>query len=127
MKKYLILLGLIILKFFIQFNLISPEYDLHRDEYLHIDQGYHLAWGYTSVPPLTSWISYLIIAAGKSVFFVKFFPALFGALSILVVWKAIEALRGNLFAQVLGCGCLLFSVLLRVNTLFQPNSFDILC
>jgi hypothetical protein len=126
-KKTILLIAIVLLKFIIQYTLISPEYDLHRDEYLHLDQAHHLAWGYLSVPPLTSWISYLIHALGNSVFWVKFFPALFGALTIVVVWKAIEELNGKLFAQLLGATCILFSVLLRLNTLYQPNSLDVLC
>jgi len=126
-KKSILLAGFILVKFFLQYILISPEYDLHRDEYLYLDQANHLAWGYLSVPPVTSWISYLIKLLGNDVFWVKLFPALFGALTILVVWKAIEALKGNLFALTLGASCVLFSVLLRLNTLYQPNSLDVLC
>ncbi|SKB29937.1 Dolichyl-phosphate-mannose-protein mannosyltransferase [Maribacter arcticus] len=125
-KKGLILVGFIILKFLLQYTLISPEYDLQRDEYLHLDLGHHLAWGYLSVPPFTSWISKIIYLLGNSVFWIKFFPALFGALTILTVWKAIEELKGNLFALVLGATCVLFSSLLSLNTLYQPNSFDVL-
>lgn len=126
-RKSIILIGFIVLKFILQSILISPEYDLQRDEYLHLDQANHLAWGYLSVPPVTSWISWLISAGGNSVLLVKFFPALFGALTILVVWKTIEELNGNLFALILGATCVLFSVLLRLNTLYQPNSLDVLC
>ncbi len=126
-KKTLILIGFIILKFVLQYVLISPEYDLQRDEYLHLDQAHHLAWGYLSVPPVTSWFSYIILLLGNSVFWVKFFPALFGALTILIVWKTIELLKGNLYALVLGALCILFSSLLRINMLYQPNSFDVLC
>src|SRR5690606_234240 len=97
-----------------------------RDEYLHLDLGQHLAWSYLSVPPVTSWISYIIYLLGNSIFWVKFFPALFGALTILVIWKTIEELKGNLFALVLGATCILFSALLRLNTLYQPNSLDVL-
>ncbi|MEZ4900773.1 MAG: glycosyltransferase family 39 protein [Spirosomataceae bacterium] len=125
-KKNLILLGFVVAKFFLQYSLIHPLYDLHRDEYLHLDQANHLAWGYLSVPPLTSWISILIRWLGNDVFWVKFFPALFGALTLIVVWKAIEVLKGNLFALILGATCVLFSALLRLNTLFQPNSLDVL-
>jgi len=110
-----------------QYQLISPTYELQRDEFLHIDQANHLAWGYLSVPPLTSWISYLIKILGNSVFWIKFFPALFGALTILIVWKTIESLKGNLFAQLFGSCCIMFSVLFRLNGLYQPNSFDVLC
>ncbi|MDL2144874.1 glycosyltransferase family 39 protein [Flavobacterium tructae] len=126
-RKTAILLGFIALKFILQYLLISPEYDLQRDEYLHLDQAHHLAWGYLSVPPVTSWISYLILLLGNSVFWVKFFPALFGVLTLLMVWKTIEALKGNLYALILGATCILFSTLLRINILYQPNSLDILC
>ncbi|OHT43370.1 ArnT family glycosyltransferase [Flavobacterium tructae] len=126
-KKTAILLGFIALKFIQQYLLISPEYDLQRDEYLHLDQAHHLAWGYLSVPPVTSWISYLILLLGNSVFWVKFFPALFGVLTLLMVWKTIEALKGNLYALILGATCITFSTLLRINILYQPNSLDILC
>lgn len=115
------------LKFFLQFWLLSSEYDLQRDEYLHLDLGNHLAWGYLSVPPFTAWTSYSIQILGNSIFWIKFFPALYGALTIYVVWKAIEELNGSLFALVLGAICVLFSVLLRLNMLYQPNSFDVLC
>ncbi|APU69524.1 ArnT family glycosyltransferase [Christiangramia flava] len=125
-KRSILIIALIVLKFVLQYLLLSPEYDLQRDEYLHLDLGNHLAWGYLSVPPLTSWISRLIYLLGNSVFWVKFFPALFGALTILVVLKIIEELKGNLFALALGGTCVLFSAILSLNTLYQPNSFDVL-
>ncbi len=125
-KKTLILIGFILLKFILQYSLISSDYELQRDEYLHLDQANHLAWGFQSVPPFTSWVSYIIHLLGNSVFWVKFFPALFGTLTIFIVWKAIEELNGNLFALILGATCVLFSALLRLNTLYQPNSFDVL-
>jgi hypothetical protein len=44
-KKVLILVGFIILKFLLQYVLISPEYDLQRDEYLHLDLGHQFGLG----------------------------------------------------------------------------------
>lgn len=123
---HLILLLLILIKFFLHYNLIHPSYDLHRDEYLHLDQANHFAWGYISVPPFTSWVSGLIKLLGNSIFWVKFFPALFGALTMVLVWKIIEVFKGGLYAKILGVVCILFSVILRINILYQPNSFDIL-
>lgn len=125
-KKTIILISFIAVKFLLQYFLLSSEYDLQRDEYLHLDQANHLAWGYLSVPPFTSWNSYIIQLLGSSVFWIKFFPAVYGALTIYLVWKAIEELNGSLFALVLGATCVLLSVLLRLNTLYQPNSFDVL-
>ena len=122
----LILLFFVLLKFLLQYFAINPVYELHRDEYLHLDLGNHLAWGYTTVPPLTGWISFLIILLGKSVFWVKFFPALFGALTLVVVWKIVEELEGNLFALILAATGVICSALLRINTLYQPNSLEYL-
>jgi hypothetical protein len=126
MKKTTLLLAFfILLKFILQYALIAPEYDLHRDEYLHLDQGKHLAWGYVSVPPFTSWISCLIGWLGNGVFWVKFFPALFGALTLWLVWKLVALLGGGLFAQSLAAVSIIFSALLRLNMLYQPNSADV--
>jgi len=124
-KTVVIFIVLLAIKLVLQHLLIHSDYDLQRDEYLHLDQGKHLAWGYISVPPVTSWISWIINFLGDSTFWVKFFPALFGTLTIVVVWKIIKELNGNLFAQAMGCLATLFSVLLRINILYQPNSLDI--
>src|SRR5574337_1734593 len=126
MKKLIaVFIVILSIKLALQFLLINPVYDLQRDEYLHLDQGKHLAWGYISVPPVTSWISWLINFFGGSVFWVKFFPALFGTFTIIIVWKIIEELGGKTFATLIGVFAILFSVLLRINILYQPNSLDI--
>jgi hypothetical protein len=125
-NKTLVLFLFILLKFILQYLAINPVYELHRDEFLHLDLGNHIAWGYVSVPPVTAWLSYLIIALGNTVFWVKFFPAFFGALTIWVVWKITETLGGNLFALSLSALCVSLSALLRINTLYQPNSLEFL-
>jgi hypothetical protein len=124
-RSYL-LAGFILIKLLLEYTLIHPVYDLQRDEFLHLDQAHHLAWGYTSIPPFTSWISWIIYALGNSIFWVKFFPALFGILTTVLVWKTVETLKGNLFALVLAATAITFSSITRLNTLFQPNSFDVL-
>jgi len=126
-KGTLILLCFILVKLVLHYLIIHPIYDLQRDEYLHLDQAKHLAWGFHSIPPLTSWISWIILKLGNSYFWVKFFPALFGALTIAVVWKTVESLKGSLYACMLTATALTFSTLLRINMLYQPNSLDILC
>lgn len=123
-----VILGLFVLvKLSIHCLIPVDGFDLHRDEYLHLDQAHHLAWGFHSVPPVTSWISWLIFQLGNSVFWVKFFPALFGALTIVAVWKIIQTLDGGYFARISGALAILLSSILRTNTLYQPNSLDILC
>lgn len=122
----LILFSLIAVKIAAQYFLIHPSFDLQRDEYLHLDLANHPAWGYMSVPPVTSWIAMVIKFLGNDMFWVKFFPALFGAFTMFFCWKIVEELGGRLFAKVLVALAVLFSVLLRINTLFQPNSFEIM-
>jgi hypothetical protein len=126
MKNYLLLALFVLFKFVLHYALVDSAYELHRDEFMHLDQANHLAWGFQSIPPFTSWISVLIKWLGNTEFWVKFFPGLFGALTLVVVWKTIEELKGSLFAQILGAVCILASVLLRLNILYQPNSFDVL-
>lgn len=122
----LILIFLMAVKIAAQYVLIHPSFDLQRDEYLHLDLADHLAWGYVSVPPVTAWIAILIKFLGNGMFWVKFFPALFGAFTMFFCWKIVEELGGSLFAKVMVALAVLFSVLLRINTLFQPNSFEIM-
>lgn len=126
-KKNGILLVFVLLKFILQYALVNSTYELHRDEFLHLDQGNHLAWGFLSVPPVTSIISKIIYFLGNTLFWIRFFPALFGALTLIFVWKAVEELKGNLFSLILAATAILFSVLLRLNILYQPNSLDVLC
>jgi len=125
-RSYWILLVIIAIKFILQYIVVNPVYELHRDEFLHLDQAKHLAFGFISVPPFTSLISKIILLLGGDIFWVRFFPALFGALTIIFVWLIVEALGGKLFSKILASSALLFSLLVRINILFQPNSFDIL-
>jgi len=123
-----ILLGcFVLLKLAMQYFMFADGFELHRDEYLHLDQAHHLAWGYLSVPPVTSWLSYLIYLLGNNIFWVKFFPAIFGVLTVILVWKITETLCGALFSRILAAVAVILSSYLRINTLYQPNSLDILC
>ncbi len=124
-RNTIILCSILLIKVVAHFFLINPVYELQRDEYLHVDQGFHLAWGYLSVPPFTSWTSWIIIHSGNKDFFVKLFPALWGAGTIAAGWNIAKAIGGGFFAKMLTAVALLLSVYLRMNTLYQPNSFEI--
>jgi len=123
---YWVLIVIIAIKFILQYTVVNPVYELHRDEFLHLDQANHLAFGFISVPPFTSLISKIILLLGGDIFWVRFFPALFGAFTIIFVWFIVETLGGSLYAKILASAAVLFSLLVRINILFQPNSFDIL-
>lgn len=125
-ERYWILLVLVAVKMILQFVFVNPIYDLHRDEYLHLDQAFHFSSGYISAPPFTSWIASIIYLFGGGLFWIRFFPAFFGSLTIVFVWLIVEETGGRLPAKILASIFLVFSVLVRINLLFQPNSFDIL-
>jgi hypothetical protein len=125
-SSYWILILLVCVKFILQYVVINPVYELHRDEFLYLNQADHLSFGYISVPPFTALISKLIFLLGGSIFWIHFFPALFGALTVIFTWLIVESLGGSLFSKTLAAAALTFSLLIRINILLQPNSFDIL-
>lgn len=120
------LFGFVLLKFVLSYILVNNVYELHRDEFLHLDQANHLAAGFTSVPPLTSLFSLIIKFLGNGVFWVKFFPALFGALTMVFAWLIVDKLNGRFYAKCLIAVAYICSAYIRLNILYQPNSFDVL-
>lgn len=126
-KNAALLVLFVMAKFALQYLAVHPDYDLQRDEFLHLDQANHLAWGYLSVPPFTSWNSVLIHWLGGGEFWVRFFPALYGVFTLILTWDLVKRMGGGLFAQSLAAIFLLCSAMIRLNLLYQPNSVDILC
>ena len=100
-------------------------YELHRDEYLYLDYGRHLAWGYIEVPPLTALQSWGALALGGGFFWVKMWPLLWGSLTIYVVVRLARRLGGGPWAQALAGVCYLCTAYGRLNLLFQPNAFEV--
>jgi 4-amino-4-deoxy-L-arabinose transferase-like glycosyltransferase len=113
-------------KFLLQL-LLSGRYGLHRDEYLYLDMANHLAWGYKEIPPLLAPLSWLAQAVlGHHVWVVKFFPALFGALTVLLAGMVAREAGGGRWAQVATGLAVAFSpVYLAMHGLFQPNFHDV--
>jgi len=73
----------------------TTEYGLHRDEYLYISESDHLDWGFLEVPPMISLIGKLArFLFGDTEFAVRFFPALIGAISIIIIGKLVRDLGG---------------------------------
>ncbi|OON67599.1 glycosyltransferase family 39 protein [Hymenobacter sp. CRA2] len=122
------LLALAAAKFLAQL-LLSGRYGLHRDEYLYLDMAHHLAWGYKEIPPLLvpfSWLAQAVF--GHSVIGVKFFPALFGGLTVLLTGLVAREAGGGRVAQLAaGLGVALGPVYLAMHGLFQPNFLDVFC
>ncbi len=100
----------------------------HRDEFLYLALGRHPAAGYWSNPPLIALISYLAqLLPGDPLFATRLFPAVAGAILVILTGLISRELGGKLFAQVLSCLSLSVSLLiLRGYSMLQPVPFDIL-
>jgi hypothetical protein len=124
-KKYLIPLLFAAVKFAICFIFFNHAYDFHRDEFLYIEEGNHLAWGYVEIPPLLPVLAAISHLLGNSFFSIKLWPALFGAFTIFLTGTIVIELGGKWYAQFLACLGFLLSAYLRIHILFQPNFLDI--
>lgn len=126
MKNTVRLLYLLaIIRFIVPFILVHPSYQLHRDEYLYLAEGHHLAWGYLEVPPMLSFMAWISNAFGASIFWVKFWPALIGSCTLLLMGKIIIHLGGRTFAIVLAALPFLFTGYIRMFYFFHPNFLDV--
>jgi len=120
-----LIIVLALVKFALPFFLQHPVYELHRDEFLYLEQGHHLAWGYMEVPPMLSWLAFLTHALGGSFFWVKFWPCLFGAFTVIITCRMVQEMKGGLFAIFIAGLCIILSGYLRLNFLFQPNFLEV--
>lgn len=101
----------------------STNYELHRDEMLYFNMADHVSFGYASVPPLIGWIAWVTeFIFGYSVFGIRFFPALLGAISIWILAKLVKEMDGGLFALTLTLTAFLCSPgFLLIGGLLTPN------
>jgi hypothetical protein len=120
-----ILFLLAFLKLILPFLLQNSFYQLHRDEYLYLAEGKHLAWGYMEVPPVMSILAWITNLMGGTTFWVKIWPALFGAFTFLLVGKIILSLGGKIFALVLAWLPFVIDGYMRLFFLFHPNFLDV--
>ena len=116
---------LAIIKFVLPYLLQNSYYEPHRDEFLYLAQGHHLAWGFVEVPPMLSIFAWLTHLFGDGMFWIKFWPNMFGVLTFMVSAKIIQKLGGGLFAIFLVFLPFVFGVYLRLFFLFQPNTPEV--
>ncbi len=106
--------------------LTNTSYELQRDAFMYIDLGNHLAWGYHSVPPsIAVFANISRVLLGDTTFAIRFFPAILGVLSIVIIGIMVKEAGGGKWAQFFACLAFLAApAFLRSNTLFQPVSFN---
>lgn len=123
-KRFLYILALI--KFLLPYLLQNSFYQPHRDEYLYLSEGHHLAWGYLEVPPLLSVFAWLANQLGGGMFWIKLWPNLAGVWVLLLIGYTILSLGGRSFALLLGCLPVMIGGYLRLFYLLHPNFLDVL-
>ncbi|MHB8488631.1 MAG: ArnT family glycosyltransferase [Candidatus Dormibacteria bacterium] len=101
-------------------------YGFHRDELYYLDSARHLAWGFVDYPPLTPAIARLSeLLFGTSVWGLRLWPSLAGALMIVLAAQIARELGGGRSARILAAiGAAASPVLLGANWLFETVTFD---
>jgi len=123
---WILTICLVLVKLSIHF-FTSTNYELHRDEMLYFSMGSHLSWGFASTPPFMSLLAFVVKSVfGYQPFFVKLFPALFGASILILIAWFIKELGGTAFGVFTGCIAYIISTaMLRTASLFMPVIFEL--
>ena len=102
---------------------INEHFKFHRDEFLYIEMGKHLDWGYLELPPIFGVISFITQAIlGGSLFAFRFISAFFNASMALMTGLMVRELGGKRYAQILAT--VTYILYLRSGVLFQPVFLD---
>ncbi|XWK88470.1 MAG: glycosyltransferase family 39 protein [Phormidium sp.] len=106
--------------------LTNGQYGYQIDELYYIACGEHLDWGYTELPPLIAVIANFSRSLfGDSLFSIRFFPAVAGALLVVITGLIVRELGGGKFAQCLACLAIILSpYYLFIHTILTMNAFE---
>jgi hypothetical protein len=124
-RYWIVTILFLVAKLLIHF-LTNTRYELLRDEMLFFNMGEHLSAGYATVPPITGFLAFLMNKIfGFSVFGIRFFPALMGAVSVYIIASIVKELGGGITAlSIAASSYLLAPGFLIVDTLFTPNAAE---
>jgi len=120
-----LLLALALFKLLLHF-LTNGQYGYFRDELYYMACGEHLGWGYVDHPPLIAFVTaftrWILV---DSLFALRFFPALSGAIPVFLTGLIVRELGGDLFAQVLAALAVIIApAYLLTHTLLTMNAFE---
>lgn len=105
--------------------LTNSQYGYFRDELYYIACGEHLDWGYVDHAPMVAWLIKLSgTLFGNSLFALRLFPAVAGAMTVLLTGLITRELGGRRFAVMLSCMCVLVGGYLALNSFFSMNAFE---
>ncbi|MBM0741174.1 glycosyltransferase family 39 protein [Phormidium sp. CLA17] len=125
--QYNILWFLAFVKLMLHF-LTNGQYGYDGDELYYMAAGEHLDWGYTEFPPLVAVVAHLSRSlTGDSLFSIRFFPAIAGALLVILTGLMARELGGGRFAQYLAALLVVISpYFLVIHTILTVNTFEAL-
>jgi hypothetical protein len=104
----------------------GSNYGYFRDELYFLACADHLAWGYPDHAPLSiffTWFSRAIF--GDSLYAIHLFPALAGALKIILTGLIVREFGGRHIAMLLACLCVLVApVYLGIDLMLSMNAYE---
>ncbi len=106
--------------------LTNGQYGYFRDELYYIACGEHLDWGYVDQPPLIAVVAKATrVLFGDSLFAIRFFPAVAGALLVFLTGLIVRQLGGGGFAQLLAALAIIIApAYLLLHTWLTMNAFE---
>ncbi|HUR29206.1 MAG TPA: glycosyltransferase family 39 protein [Planctomycetota bacterium] len=103
-------------------------YGFFRDEFYYLACSRHLAAGYVDLPPLSAFLLALQSALfGTSLFALRLFPALAGAVVVFLTGTlALRLGAGRAGAVIASLGCACSPLVLAFTGFYSMNAFDLL-
>ena len=104
----------------------NSNYGYFRDELYFLACSEHLAWGYPDHAPMVALMARASrVLFGDSLFAIRFFPAVAGALKIFLTALLVKEFGGKRFAAFLACLCVLCApIYLAIDNLLSMNSLE---
>ncbi|MDQ2918334.1 MAG: glycosyltransferase family 39 protein, partial [Verrucomicrobiota bacterium] len=106
--------------------LTNGRYGYFRDELYYIACARHLDWGYVDLAPFSALILRIELALfGQSLFALRLFPAVAGALTVALTGLIARELGGRVWAVILACTASLSAlVYLGLGNFYSMNVFE---
>ena len=114
-----------VLKLLLHF-IFNSYYNYFRDELYYLACGEHLAWGYPDHAPMVALMAKTSrVLFGESLFSLRFFPAVAGALKVFITALLVKEFGGGRFATFLACLCVFCApVYLAIDNLMAMNAVE---
>jgi hypothetical protein len=124
-RGLVLVVGIALIKF-VAHVLTSGAYGYFRDELYYVAASKRLALGYVDFPLFIAWFTAFIrTTLGESLLALRLFPAVAGAVIVLLAGLMARELGGGRFAQALAAvAALLMPMFLAANSMLTMDSFD---